>query len=73
MTEPNRSLGIGHPLATWEDLPRWQRLTAFWAALALSVGFGVKSGETEGWAILVFALLAGRLAPALFDPTPRGR
>jgi hypothetical protein len=73
MTEPNRSLPLGRPLTTWEDLPRWQRLTVFWGALALGVAFCIKSGQTESWSALVFAMLAGRLMPTLFDLTPKGR
>jgi hypothetical protein len=73
MTEPNRSLWLGNRAMSWEDSPRWQRLLVFWGGLALSIGLCLKTGQTESWSVLVFAMLAGRAMPTLFDLTPRGR
>lgn len=73
MTEPNRSLGIGQPVTTWDDLPRWQRLAAFWAALLIAVGFGLKIGQSETVFILLFTFLAGRLSGSLFQLKATGR
>jgi hypothetical protein len=73
MTEPTRSFWLGERATSWQSLPRWQRLTCFWGALAVSVGFSVKTGQTEAWSILVFAMLAGRLMPTLYELTPKGR
>ena len=73
MTEPNRSLGIGYPLATWDDLPRWQRLVAFWALFLVATGFCVKIGQFETWFILSSGVLAGRLSSTLFELRAAGR
>lgn len=52
---------------TWEDLPRWQRLAAFWLALALAIAFSVRSGGADAWIVLGNALIAGRLLFSLGD------
>jgi hypothetical protein len=73
MTEPTRSFWLGEHATSWEDLPRWQRLSMFWAALLLAVAFCLKIGQIETLLILTLAMLAGRLAPTLFDLRATGR
>ncbi len=59
---------------SWKDAPQWFRVTAFVGAVAVSISLAVELGGTrrmEPWLLLVFAMLAGRVAHYLLPATQR--